>query len=175
MTATQVATYATRVEPFLVFRRTGKTIALVLAGGFGGGTVLLGLMSAASALNSAAILPAVKGYLLAALPFFVAGALLATCRRELWVVPDAKAVRMLTFRPWHFSGPRIEQAKLDEYTGLCTVSMTHRTEAETLAVALITGEGDRVPVKEFAERDAAEAFALELAEATGLPHVRAQS
>jgi hypothetical protein len=160
------------MEPYLVFRKSGRTIALVLAFGFGGGTLLLGVGSAAlGALSAAALLPALQGYLLASLPFFLAAAVLRSCRRELWVVPEQGVLRMLTFRPWYFRGPRVEQADLDEYSGLCTVSMDHASERATLAVALIAKGGDRVPVREFDERDAADTFARELSDASGLPRV----
>ena len=87
------------MDPFLVSRRSGRTIAMVVGLGFGGGTMLLGVTSAAAgALNAAAILPALWGYFVASIPFFAFGAILAACRRELWVVPEQQALKMLTFR-----------------------------------------------------------------------------
>ena len=136
--------------------------------------MLLGVTSAAaSALNAAAILPALWGYFVASLPFFVFGAILAACRRELWVVPEQQTLEMLTFRPWLVRGPRVEQAPLEEYRGLCMVSMDHRAESSTFAVALVPNEGEPVPVREFEASDQADAFISEMMEATGLPRIRA--
>jgi hypothetical protein len=162
------------VEPFLVFRRTGKTIAKVIAFGFGGGTVLLGLTTAgAGAFSLAALAAAARGYFLAALPFFVGGAILAACWRELWVVPgvdDGGAVlRMVTYRPWMLRGPRVEQAAVGDYASVCAARLDHRGEQSSFAVALMTRDGEQVPVREFDDRGAAETFVAELAAATGLP------
>jgi hypothetical protein len=160
------------VEPLLVFRRTGKTIAKVLAYGFGGGTVVLGVStSLGGAFSAHAIWSAFSGYLLVASPFFLAGAVLALCWRELWVVEGddgARLLRMITFRPWMFSGPRIEQASVDEYAAVCTAELTHRAEKASYAVALLTAEGDQVPIREFQEIGEAREFVERLAEATGL-------
>lgn len=162
------------MEPFLVFRRTGRIIALVLGLGFGGGTLLLGVTTAAgSAFTGAAIWAAVRGYFLAALPFFVAAAVLWGCRRELWVVPADKVLRMLTFRPWRLWGPRVEQAPISEYDGVCIVSLDHRAESSTFAVALCTGD-ERIPVREYALRAEAEDFAMGLSEVTGLRRIRGE-
>ncbi len=161
------------MEPFLVFRRTGRVIAAVLALGFGGGTLLIGVTTAAgSAFSGAAVWAALKGYFLVSLPFFVAGAILAGCRRELWVIPSDGVLRMLTFRPWRLRGPRVEQAPISEYDGVCIVSLDHRAEASTFAVALCTGE-ERIPVREYTARAEAEDFAGALAEVTGLRRIRA--
>jgi hypothetical protein len=166
------------MEAFLVFRRTGKTIAAVLAGGFGGGTVLLGVGSAvAEALTSTAsastgaraILPALQGYLLASSPFFLLALLIALCRRELWFLPELGVFRMLTFRPWLLRGPRVEQAPLDEYRALCTEQLDERSEGSGTLVSLITESGECVPVREFKEPIEARAFLEELADVTGLP------
>jgi hypothetical protein len=155
--------------PFLIFSRSGKTIAAVLAFGFGGGTVLLGVVSALSAAFTAhAAFSALRGYLLAALPFFVAAAVLARCRRELWFVPDARAFRMLTFRPWLLSGPRVEEAPLHEYRGLRTETLRHTAEQQTTVVSLVTEGGDAVPVRQLDRPEEASAFAEELASITGL-------
>lgn len=162
------------MDPFLVSRRSGRTIAMVVGLGFGGGTMLLGVTSAAAgALNATAILPAVWGYFVASIPFFVFGAIVAACRRELWVVPEQQALKMLTFRPWLIRGPRVEQAPLEEYRGLCKVSLDHRAESSTFAVALVPKDGEPVPVREFEASDDAEAFISEMMEATGLPRIRA--
>lgn len=158
------------MEPFLVFRRTGRTIAAVVALGFGGGTILLGLGTTLAAAPSAhSAFAAARGYFLAALPFFVAGALLAVCKRELWFVPEARAFRMLTYRPWRFRGPGVEQASIEDYRALCTESLSHRTEQPTTLVSLVTEGGETVPIREFEESSEASAFAKRFAEVTGLP------
>lgn len=160
------------MEPMLIMRRTGRTIAIVLAAGFGGGTMLLGLASAlASALRAGALWPALWGYFLAALPFFLAGAVLAMCRRELWFVPQHRAFRMLTYRPWRLGGPRVEQASVDEYRGLCVTEQAAEGEdaASLQVVALITSGGDRVALRAFAAADEARAFVDRLADVSGLP------
>jgi hypothetical protein len=156
------------MEPFLVFRRTGRFIAAVLALGFGGGTLLLGIgstMIAAPSLH--ALWGSFRSYLLVTLPFFLAGGILALCRRELWFVPELRAFRMLTFRPWLFSGPRVEQGSIDDYRGLCT-EVTDASEV-AVVVSLVTGGGERVPVREFDKPAEAQAFAQRFAEITGLP------
>jgi hypothetical protein len=164
------------MAPLLVSRRSGRTIALVVALGFGGGTILLGVTSAAAgALKAAAIWPAFWGYFWAAMPFFVFGAILAACRRELWVVPEQQMLKMLTYRPWLVRGPRVEQAPLTEYRGLCLVSLEARAEQASLAVALVPTEGDPVPLREFESAEQAESFLAEMEEATGLPRVRAET
>jgi hypothetical protein len=156
------------MEPFLVFRRTGRTIAAVVALGFGGGTLLLGLgTTLASAPHVQAALAAARGYFLAALPFFVGGAVLAVCKRELWFVPEARAFRMLTYRPWRFRGPRVEQASIDDYRALCTERP--RGEQPSTLVSLVTESGETVPIREFEESSEASAFAKRFAEVTGLP------
>jgi hypothetical protein len=157
--------------PFLVMKRTGKTIAKVLAFGFGGGTLLLGVVtSVGGSLSARAIWPALTGYLLAALPFFVMAAVLWRCKRELWVVPSHGVLRMLTFRPWLVRGPRVEQASLEEYRGVCTVAL--RGEDAAVAVALVTQAGDPVPVRDFGSSGEAVTFLEELERVTGLPRLR---
>jgi hypothetical protein len=164
------------MEPVLVFRKTGRLVALVIGVGFGGGTLLMGVVSAlGEAMRAEALAPALRGYFLAALPFFAGAAVLWVCRRELWFVPEARAFRMLTYRPWRFSGPRVEQASVDEYRALCTASVERRGEASTTVVALLTPSGDVVPVREFDAPAEAEAFVADLARATGLPRERAIS
>jgi hypothetical protein len=165
-------------EPMLVFRRTGKTIAKVIAGGFGGGTLLLGLTtSLGGTFRWQAIWAAFSGYFVVASPFFLAGAILALCWRELWVVEGedgSRFLRMITFRPWMISGPRVEQAPLSEYAAVCTAELTHRAEKASFAVALMTAEGEQVPIREFEEIDEARDFVKRLAEATGLVIRRAE-
>jgi hypothetical protein len=156
--------------PLLVMQRSGKTIAKVVAFGFGGGTLLLGLVtSVGGALSAKALWPALTGYFVVALPFFVLAIVLAACRRELWVVPEEGVLRMLTYRPWLVRGPRVEQAALDEYRGICTVRLDGRDAG--LAVALVTRDGDPVPVRELAAESDADPFIAELERATGLPRV----
>ena len=89
--------------PILMRLRSGKTAALVIAVGFGGGLTLLGVGTAAlSPLTGFSIFAALKGYLLATSPLFALAAIIALCRSELWLDPEARAFRMLTFRPWLF-------------------------------------------------------------------------
>ncbi len=157
-------------EPFLVFRRTGTTIAAVLAFGFGGGTVLLGVVSSFSfGFSVDAVWAAFRGYFLAALPFFLGALILVRCRRELWFVPGARSFRMLTFRPWQLSGPRVEEAKLDEFRAVKTERLEQDAEQATTVVSLVMSAGDAVPVREFDAPDEARALASKLAELTGLP------
>ena len=165
--------YATGVDPFLVSARSGKTIAKVVAFGFGGGTVVLGLVTTLSlAFSMQAAFAAVRGYFLAALPFFFFGAVLAACRRELWFVPEAKAFRMLTFRPWLFKGPRVEQASLDDYHAVCAEVQEHSSEQASTLVVLVTKEGHQVPVREVDDAAEADTFAQQLSDVTGLPLTR---
>lgn len=172
MTDRAAVTYLEAVEPLLVFRRTGKTIAKVLAFGFGGGTLVLGVSTSVGSLEPRAIWSAFTGYALVASPFFVAGAILALCWRELWVVVSddgARFLRMITFRPWMLAGPRVEQAPMDEYAAVFTAELTHRAEKASFAVALMTQAGDQVPIREFEEIEMARSFVEQLAAATGLP------
>lgn len=157
-------------EPYLVFRRTGRTIAAVMAFGFGGGTVLLGVMSSVvGALSAGAIWAAARGYFLASLPFFVSALVLVRCRREFWFVPAARAFRMLTFRPWQLDGPRVEEAKLDEFRAVKTEVVEQDGEQATTAVSLVMLAGGSVPVREFETPDDARGLAQRLSELTGLP------
>lgn len=157
-------------EPYLVFRRTGRTIAAVLAFGFGGGTVLLGVVTAAvGAFSATTIWMAARGYVLAALPFFLAALVLVRCRRELWFVPAARALRMLTFRPWQLAGPRVEEAKLDEFRAVKTELLEPIGEQRTTAVSLVMLAGGAVPLREFELPEEARALARHLSELTGLP------
>jgi len=161
-------------EPFLVFRKTGRTIAAVLAFGFGGGTLLMGVAStAAAAVNARALLNAFLGYFLGALPFFVLAAVLAMCRRELWFVPEARAFRMLTYRPWR-RGPRVEQALIDEYKALCSWAIAGGEAEGNTVVALVTEGGERVPLREFHQADEARGFLEQLCDVTGLPRTAAR-
>ncbi|MBM4375155.1 MAG: hypothetical protein FJ095_08730 [Deltaproteobacteria bacterium] len=157
-------------EPYLVFRRTGRTIAAVLAFGFGGGTVLLGVLSSVvGAVSAAAIWAAARGYFFASFPFFLGALVLVRCRRELWFVPGARAFRMLTFRPWQLAGPRVEEAKLEDFHAVRTEVFEQVGEAASTVVSLVMASGDAVPVREFDAPDEARRAAAELAEITGLP------
>ena len=157
-------------EPFLVSSRSGKTIAKVVAFGFGGGTVVLGLTTTFGiAFSAQALLGAFRGYFLAAIPFFLFGAVLAVCKRELWYVPEASAFRLLTFRPWLFKGPRVEQAPLEEYQAVCAVEVERDDEKPANVVALVTKGGDEVAVREVDDIKEAETFAQALSDVTGLP------
>ena len=157
-------------EPFLVSRRTGKTIAKVVAFGFGGATVVLGLATTFGvAFSLQALFGAFRGYFLAAIPFFLFGGVLALCKRELWFVPEAEAFRMLTFRPWQLKGPRVEQGPLEDYQAVCAVELEQDDEQPATVVALVTQRGEEVAVREVSDLKEAEAFAQSLSEATGLP------
>src|SRR5262245_14066371 len=72
---------APAAAPMLLRLRSGKIAALVIGGGLGGGTVLLGVGStAASALQGAAILGALVGYALAVVPLLLLAAIVAVCK-----------------------------------------------------------------------------------------------
>jgi len=71
------------------------------------------------------------------------------------------------------AGGPIEQAPLEEYRGVCMVSLDHRAESSTFAVALVPKDGEPVPVREFEGSDEAETFIADMLEATGLPRIRA--
>ena len=97
----------TAAAPLLLRFRSGRTAALVIGGGIGGGMLLLGVATtAASAPSMTAVWNAVLGYGGAILPLLVAAALIAVCRSELWLVPEKKSIRLLTFRPWR-RGPSV--------------------------------------------------------------------
>lgn len=156
-------------EPFLVFRRTGRTIGAVLALGFGGGTVGLGVATAFSGpFELRALGLAVQGYGAAALPFIVCGLLLARCRRELWFVPSAQAFHMVTYRPWLVRGPRVEACRLDEYRAILCERREPTLDEPDHVVSLITVAGEHVAVREFDSTEAARTFVEALAAATGL-------
>jgi len=158
------------MEPYLVYRRSGRTIAAVLAFGFGGGTVLLGVLSSViGAVSAAAIWAAARGYFLASVPFFLGALVLVRCRSELWFVPGARAFRMLTFRPWLFAGPSVEEAKVEEFRAVRTEVFEQVGEAASTVVSLVMASGDAVPVREFDAPEEARRVAVELAEITGLP------
>lgn len=145
---------AQSTDPMLLRLRSGKIAAIVIAGGFAGGTLLLGTASTAfSATGAAAILGALLGYGVAVLPLLALAAIIAACKSELWLLPETRTIRMLTYRPWRLS-PRVEEAPLSEYAGVRTSKMTDDYGAATL-VSLVTTTGEDVPLRQF--KDAAEA------------------
>lgn len=151
----------------LLRRRSGKTAALVIALGFGGGTIALGVGTALlGPTPGASLLPAFEGYALATLPLFALAAVIAVCKSELWLDPDARVLRLLTFRPWLFR-PRLEQAPLSEYSGV-RVDATPEDEGGGVLVSLVTTAGEAVPLREFEAREIATPFAAELAKVSGL-------
>lgn len=153
--------------PILLRLRSGKTAALVIALGFGGGLTLLGVGSAAlSPLPGFSLFATLKGYLLATSPLFLLAAIVALCRSELWLDPEARALRMLTFRPWLFR-PRVEEASVSEYAGVRT-DPAEEADGGGVLVSLVTSGGEAVPLRQFRERPEAMAFAEGVATSVGL-------
>lgn len=154
-------------EPILLRLRSGKTAALVIGGGMGGGTVLLGVGSAAaSAMRGGAILGALVGYAVAVLPLVLLAVIVAVCKSELWLLPEQRTLRMLTYRPW-LRTPRVEEASLSEYAGVRTSKMTDDYGKATL-VSLVTTSGEDVPLRQFSDEPEALAYAEKLGAAAGL-------
>lgn len=154
-------------EPMLLRLRSGKTAALVIGGGMGGGTILLGVGStAASAVKGGAILGALLGYAVAVLPLLVLAAIVAVCKSELWLLPEKRTIRMLTYRPW-LRTPRVEEAPLSEYAGVRTSKMTDDYGLATL-VSLVTTTGEDVPLRQFSDEAEALGYADKLGAAAGL-------
>jgi hypothetical protein len=155
------------VDPILLRARSGKTAARVLAFGFGGGTMLIGVASFASeAMRGAHIGGLVLGYGIATLPFFALAGVVALCRSELWLVPEARALRLLTFRPWRL-GPRVEEASVSEYTGV-RLDPAPVDDGGGVLVSLVAVDGEAVPLRQFPAGGEAVSFAEQLAEAAGL-------
>jgi hypothetical protein len=165
------------VAPILLRLRSGKTAARVIALGFGGGTMFIGLASLASQIArhagglggvpiAAALRGVLVGYGLAALPFLALAAGVALCRSELWLVPEARAFRLLTYRPWR-RGPRVEQASVDEYAGV-RIEPAPEQNGGGVLVSLIATDGEAVPLRQFEAEGEARPFAEQLAAATGL-------
>jgi hypothetical protein len=153
--------------PILLRLRSGKTAALVIALGFGCGLTLLGVGSAAfSPLPGFSLFATLKGYLLATSPLFVLAGIIALCRSELWLDPQARALRMLTFRPWLFR-PRVEEASVSEYAGVRT-DPAEEADGGGVLVSLVTSGGEAVPLRQFRDRIEAVAFAESVASAVGL-------
>ncbi|MCK6593392.1 MAG: hypothetical protein L6Q76_38025 [Polyangiaceae bacterium] len=141
--------------------------ALVIALGFGGGLTLLGVGSAAfSPLPGFSLFATLKGYLLATSPLFLLAAIIALCRSELWLDPEARVFRMLTFRPWRFR-PRVEEASVSEYAGVRT-DPAEEADGGGVLVSLVTSGGEAVPLRQFRDRPEAVAFAEGVASAVGL-------
>lgn len=158
---------ASPAEPILLRLRSGKTAALVIGGGIGGGTVLLGVGSAAaSAMRGGAILGALVGYGVAVLPLLLFAALVAVCKSELWLLPEERTLRMLTYRPW-LRKPRVEEASLSEYAGVRTSAITDDYGKATL-VSLVTTSGEDVPLRQFSKEPEALEYAEKLGAAAGL-------
>lgn len=152
-------------KPMLLRLRSGRTAALVVGGGMGGGTIVMGVAStAASAMRGGAILGALVGYTLAVLPLLILAAIVAVCKSELWLLPEQRALRLLTYRPW-LRQPRVEEAPLSEYAGVRVAKMT--TDDGTL-VYLVTTGGEDVPLRQFKDEAEAGTFAEKLGEAAGL-------
>lgn len=153
--------------PMLLRLRSGRTAALVIALGFGGGLTLLGVGSAAfSPLPGFSLFATLKGYLLATSPLFLLAAIIALCRSELWLDPEARVFRMLTFRPWRFR-PRVEEASVSEYAGVRT-DPAEEADGGGVLVSLVTSGGEAVPLRQFRDRPEAVAFAEGVASAVGL-------
>lgn len=154
-------------EPMLLRLRSGKIAALVIAAGFGGGTILLGVATtAASALRGGALLGALVGYGIAVLPLLALAGLIAVCKSELWLVPETGTFRMLTYRPWRLS-PRVEDAPVSEYAGVRTAKMKDSEGTGTL-VSLVTTAGEDVPLRQFSDEAEAQTYAEKLGAAAGL-------
>ena len=73
--------------------------------------------------------------------------IIAVCRSELWLLPEQKSLRLLTFRPW-LRQPRVEEAPLSEYAGVRTSKMSDDYGNATL-VSLVTAGGEDVPLRQF--------------------------
>lgn len=153
--------------PLLLRLRSGKTAALVVGVGMGGGTIIMGVAStAASAAKGGAIVGALIGYGIAVLPLVLLAVIVALCKSELWLVPETRTLRMLTFRPW-LRRPRVEEAPLSEYAGVRTSKMTDDYGNATL-VSLVTTTGEDVPLRQFKDETEATTYAEKLGEAAGL-------
>lgn len=156
-------------SPLLLRLRSGKTAARVIAFGFGGGTMLLGAASlAGAAMKGANILPGLLGYALGASPLFLLALIVGLCKNELWFDPDARAFRLLTYRPWRL-GPRVEEAPLSDYAGVRTEAAGDG-EGGGVIVSLVATSGEIVPMRQFDDGADADArkFADDLGALSGL-------
>ena len=154
------------MDPILLRRRTGRTAALVIALGFGGTVLVLGVGGAVLSGSRGAIVPALLGYSLATLPLFVLAAVIAVCRTELWLLPKERVLHLLTFRPWRLQ-PHVEEAKVSEYAGV-RLEPAPEDEGGGFLVSLITAGGEAVPIRQFKEQGEAEPFAETVASSVGL-------
>jgi hypothetical protein len=154
------------VDPILLRRRTGRTAALVIALGFGGTTLLLGVGGAVLSGSRGAVIPALLGYSLATLPLFALAAVIAVCRSELWLLPKERVLHLLTFRPWRLQ-PRVEEAKVSEYAGV-RLEPAPEDEGGGFLVSLITAGGEPVPIRQFKDQSEGELFAESVASSVGL-------
>ena len=154
------------VDPILLRRRTGRTAALVIAAGFCGTTLLLGVGGAALSGSRGAILPALLGYSLATLPLFLLAGVIAVCRSELWLLPKERVLHLLTFRPWRLQ-PRVEEGKVSEYAGV-RLDPAPEDEGGGFLVSLITAGGEAVPIRQFKLHSEADGFAENVASSVGL-------
>jgi len=131
------------------------------------GLTLLGVGSAAfSPLPGFSLFATLKGYLLATSPLFLLAAIIGLCRSELWLDPEARMLRMLTFRPWLFR-PRVEEASVSEYAGVRT-DPAEEADGGGILVSLVTAGGEAVPLRQFRDRVEAISFAEGIASAVGL-------
>lgn len=155
-----------RPDPLLLRLRSGRTAGLVIGAGIGGGMLLMGVISAAASAHSLAAIPsALLGYGGAILPLVIAAVIIAVCKSELWLVPDERIFRMLTYRPW-LRAPRVEDAPLSEYAGVRTSKMSDDYGNATL-VSLVTTAGEDVPLRQFSDAAEAQAYAEKLASTAG--------
>lgn len=154
------------MDPILLRRRTGRTAGLVVALGFGGTTLVLGVGGALLSGSRGAVLPALLGYSLATLPLFLLAAIIAVCRTELWLLPKERVLHLLTFRPWRLE-PRVEEAKVGEYAGV-RLEAAPEDEGGGFLVSLVTPAGETVPIRQFQAESEAEPFAESVAAAASL-------
>lgn len=138
----------------------------MIALGFGGTVLVLGVGGAVLSGARGSILPALLGYSLATLPLFVLAAIIAVCRTELWLLPEERVLHLLTFRPWRLQ-PRVEEAKVSEYAGV-RLEPAPEDEGGGFLVSLITAGGEAVPIRQFQIQSEAEPFAESVASAVGL-------
>jgi hypothetical protein len=137
----------------------------VIAGGFGGTTLLLGVGGAVLSGSRAAVLPALLGYSLATLPLFLLAAI-AVCRSEIWLLLKERVLHLLTFRPWRLQ-PRVEEGKVSEYAGV-RLDPAPEDEGGGFLVSLITSGGEAVPNRQFQDQSEADTFAETVAGSVGL-------